>query len=192
MSVYLIATVLGLLGLILMAVLGAAHTASHGHTAHAHGPSGSVKTVQAAGGHASSVPAGLLSLASPRVLLSLALGFGLTGLLLSGWLPALAVLLLAVLGAALFEGLLIRPYWNFLLRFESRPSLSLASAAGGPAWAATDFDRRGAGLVTFELNGETRQMLARQEDAGQPLRRGEALTIGQIDEEANACTVRRS
>jgi len=191
MSVYLVATVLGLLGLILMAVLGVAHTAHHGHAAHAHG---SGKTFQGTHDHAHASPLSttLLSLASPRVLFSLALGFGLTGLLLSGWLPALIVLPLALLGAALFEGLLIRPYWNFLLRFESRPALTLASAAGAPALAATDFDGRGAGLITFELNGETRQMLARQQGAGPPVRRGEALTIDQIDEETNACTVRRS
>jgi len=191
MSVYLFAAVLGLLGLIVMAVLGAAHSAHHAHMP-AHGHSGLPKTFQAGHDHAPPLSTTLLSLASPRVLLSLVLGFGLTGLLLSGWLPAVLVLPLAVLGAALFEGLLIRPYWNFLLRFESRPARTLASVAGTPALAATDFDRHGAGLITFELNGETRQMLARQEGAGQPLRTGEALTIGQVDEAANTCTVSRS
>ncbi|WP_424952630.1 hypothetical protein [Deinococcus sp.] len=134
----------------------------------------------------------LLTLASPRVLLSLALGFGLSGLLLGHLLPALLLLPVAVVGAALFEGLLIRPYWGFLLRFESRPALTLASASGGPAQATTDFDARGAGLITFELNGETRQMLAHVTQPGSPVRRGETLTIDSIDEDANRCTVRRA
>ena len=157
-----------------------AHGPAPGHGAHHASPTS----------HAPEGGAWLLALASPRVLLSLALGFGLSGLLLGPLLPALWRLPAAALGSVLFEGLLIRPYWSFLLRFEALPALSLASAAGGPARAATDFDRRGAGLVTFELNGETRQMLAHLE-GGVPARQGEALTIERIDEASNRCTVRR-
>lgn len=219
MNVYLFATVLGLLGLVLMAVLGGLHTTAgghaHGHAGHTPGHSGAgsphqehagFKALHHGAGHPHGPPAGgaawLLTLASPRVLLSLALGFGLTGLLLAHLLPGVLLLAAAVLGAVLFEGLLIRPYWSFLLRFESRPALTLASVSGGPARAATDFDPHGAGLITFELNGETRQMLAHLKttvpDATAPqarsvtVRRGEALTIESIDEPTNRCTVRRN
>ncbi|WP_407572329.1 hypothetical protein [Deinococcus altitudinis] len=219
MNVYLSATVLGLLGLVLMAVLGSLHGAASGH-AHAHaghapgqpgaqpGAGGSahhghtgLKDLHHGAGHGPPAHGGawLLTLASPRVLLSLALGFGLTGLLLAHLLPGVLLLAAAVLGAVLFEALLIRPYWSFLLRFESRPAQTLASISGGPAQAATDFDTRGAGLITFELNGETRQMLAHlhtvvppTSDASGPVRRGEALTIESIDEPTNRCTVRRT
>ena len=215
MNVYLFATVLGLLGLVLMAVLGSLHGAAsghaHGHAGHApgqsgahsetgaahHGP-GAVRDLHHGAGHspASGSSGWLLTLASPRALFSLALGFGLTGLLLTHVLPAVLLLAAAALGAVLFEALLIRPYWSFLLRFESRPALTLASVSGGPAQAATDFDARGAGLITFELNGETRQMLAHLDApapaAGVSVRRGEALTIESIDERANRCTVRRN
>ncbi len=191
MNVYLFATLLGLLGLIVMAGLGMAHSlgGEHGHSAgqghdpaqpHAHGPPG----------HADA--SWLLSLASPRLLFSLALGFGLSGLLLRSLLPVLLLLPAAIVGALLFEWLLIRPYWQFLLRFESSPSKTLASVAGQPAQAATDFDVRGAGLVVFELNGETRQLLARLQPDGAPVPRGTALTIESIDEPTNSCTVRRS
>lgn len=216
MNVYLFATVLGLLGLVLMAVLGGLHGTggggAHGHAGHTPGYSGAgtahhghtdFKDLHHRAGHGHGAPAGggawLLTLASPRVLFSLALGFGLTGLLLTHVLPGVLLPAAAVLGAVLFEALLIRPYWSFLLRFESRPALTLASVSGGPAQAATDFDTRGAGLITFELNGETRQMLAhlrpvvpQTSNASGPVRRGEALTIESIDEPTNRCTVRRT
>jgi hypothetical protein len=221
MNVYLFATVLGLLGLVLMAVLGGLHGTgsgyAHAHAGHTpgqpgaqpgsggsahHGHTGLKDLHHGAGhGHGPTAQGGawLLTLASPRVLLSLALGFGLTGLLLAHLLPGVLLLAAAVLGAVLFESLLIRPYWSFLLRFESRPALTLASVSGGPAQAATDFDTRGAGLITFELNGETRQMLAhlhpvvpQTSNASGPVRRGEALTIESIDEPTNRCTVRRT
>ena len=218
MNVYLFATVLGLLGLVVMAVLGGLHSAgghAHGHTGHTPGHAGAgsahhgqtgLRDLHHGAGYAHGPVAGgaawLLTLASPRVLLSLALGFGLTGLLLAQLLPGVLLLAAALLGGILFETLLIRPYWSFLLRFESRPALTLASVSGGPAQAATDFDARGAGLISFELNGETRQMLAHLITSGPDaflpqakgvlVRRGEALTIESIDEQSNRCTVRRS
>ncbi|WP_407541888.1 hypothetical protein Q0M94_20640 (plasmid) [Deinococcus radiomollis] len=218
MNVYLFATVLGLLGLVLMAVLGGLHAAggghAHGHAGHTSGHSGAggsahhghngLRDLHHGAGHGPSAggAAWLLTLASPRVLLSLALGFGLTGLLLAHLLPGVLLLAAALLGGFLFEALLMRPYWSFLLRFESRPALTLASVSGGLAQAATDFDARGAGLISFELNGETRQMLAHLNtavaDPSVPqaqsvvVRRGETLTIESIDEPSNRCTVRRN
>jgi translation initiation factor IF-1 len=140
----------------------------------------------------------LLMLTSPRVLLSALTGFGLSGLLLLGLpltasLPGPALLLLAVLGGLAFERLLIQPYWNALMNFQSRPAQSLSSAAFSPADAVTDFDASGHGLIALEFEGEVRQLLAtldhRQRVHGVKVRRGDRLVIESIDEARNRCTV---
>ncbi|WP_425144858.1 hypothetical protein [Deinococcus sp.] len=216
MNLYLSATVLGLAGLLGMAALGLAHGQSpggqspggqspgHHHHAGGHGhaphlgrghPPGSLRAATRAPGQGGGWQA-LLTLTSPRVLLSAVLGFGLSGLLLSAlpWgLPAAALLTLALLGGLAFEHWLILPYWNALLRFQSRPAQSLGSAVQSRAEVVSDFDASGSGLVRFEFEGEVRQLLARLEPGergrGVRLRRGDAVRIEAIDEQRNACTV---
>jgi hypothetical protein len=46
--------------------------------------------------------------------------------------------------------------------------------------------------VMFELNGESRQLLAHFNGPGMAVRRGEALSVESIDEQNNRCTVRRT
>ncbi|GGR33204.1 hypothetical protein [Deinococcus ruber] len=203
MNVYLFSTVLGLAGLFSMAVLGL----SHGHSpgAHSHAPgahSGSAGHAHSGlhlprgGRHPGTRGAWLSTLASPRVLLSLLLGFGLSGLLLTGLplhLPEVLTLPLSAAGSVAFEGLLILPYWNALMRFQSRPARSLGSAVMSRAEAVTDFDRAGSGLVRLEFDGEIRQLLAtleRSEQAqGVQVRRGDTVRVEAIDEQLSACTV---
>ncbi|ULH14117.1 hypothetical protein MF271_02220 (plasmid) [Deinococcus sp. KNUC1210] len=203
MNVYLFATVLGLAGFFSMAVLGLSHGHSPGAHPHAHGghsgPAGHAHSglhLPHGGRHPGTHSAWLSTLASPRVLLSLLLGFGLSGLLLRGLplhLPEILNLLLSAVGGVAFERLLILPYWNALMRFQSRPARSLGSAVMSRAEAVTDFDRTGSGLVRLEFDGEIRQLLAtlgRSEQAqGIQVRRGDTVRVEAIDEQRSACTV---
>lgn len=198
MNIYTSATVIGLAGLIGMAALGL----SHGHSPGGRGHGGRGHAAPPAHGHGSpgrgSHHAGswLLGLTSPRVLLSLVLGFGLSGLLLTSIggasaLPATLILALAILGGLAFERLLILPYWNALMQFQSRPARSLGSAVLGRATAVTDFDASGSGLVVLDFEGEVRQVLATLApgEQGVRVRRGDRLRIEGVDEGRNRCTV---
>ena len=225
MNVYLSATVVGLLGLIGMAALGLAHGHSpggrshgghsynghghshngHGHSGHSshghsnHGPHSAARGHhQASGDSGGSVLGSVLILTSPRLILSVILGFGLIGLLLSAFpltshLPAAMLLALAGAGGVAFNGLLVQPYWNALMNFQSRPALSLGNSGLESADAVTDFDHAGNGLVALEFEGEVRQLLATlapaEQQRGLRVRRGDRLRIESIDEERNRCTV---
>ncbi len=217
MNVYLSATVVGLLGLIGMAALGLAHGHSPGgrsHGGHSHGGhgghghnnhSGHAPHSAAARGHhrasgdiGGSVLSSVLILTSPRLILSVILGFGLIGLLLSAFpltshLPAAALLALAGAGGVAFNGLVVQPYWNALMDFQSRPALSLGNSGLESADAVTDFDHSGSGLVALVFEGEVRQLLATlataEQQQGLRVRRGDRLHILSIDEERNRCTV---
>ena len=221
MNVYLSATVVGLLGLIGMAALGLAHghspggrshgghgSGTHGSGTHGHGENGShghsSHSTAARGHHRASSDTGgsvlssILILTSPRLILSVILGFGLIGLLLSAFpltshLPAATLLGLAGAGGVAFNGLVIQPYWNALMNFQSRPALSLGSSGLESANAVTDFDHSGSGLVALEFEGEVRQLLATLDTAEQQrglrVRRGDKLHIESIDEGRNRCTV---
>jgi translation initiation factor IF-1 len=181
-----------------------AHLAQRGHSLGQHSPGQHGLQRGPHSSHASAHTSqgvwlnSLLMLTSPRVLLSALTGFGLSGLLLTGLtltasLPGVDLLLLAVLGGLGFERLLIQPYWNALMNFQSRPAQSLSSAAFSPADAVTDFDASGNGLIALEFEGEVRQLLAtlgeRQRLHGVRVRRGDRLVIESIDEARNRCTV---
>ncbi len=228
MNVFLYATGFGLLGLTAMAALGLAHGHSPGHAAQGHGTQGHVThgghahglhlpgSGHSGQGHGPALVKGhtphaaatqeqgasylpsLMVLASPRVWLSLLLGFGLIGLLLTGvpftaQLPQVFLLALAGAGGVAFELWLVQPYWNALLRFQSRPALSLGTSVQSRAVAVTDFDRTGSGLVSLEFEGEVRQLLATLEgwdrEKGVRVRRGDPLLIQTVDEARSRCTV---
>jgi hypothetical protein len=122
------------------------------------------------------------------------MGFGAVGLILQNVLPGALLLPVAVLGGALFEFGITRPFWNFLFRFESAPALTLESCIGDKARAATSFDAKGNGLVALELDGQVVQLLGslRREDreAGIRVRAGDPVRIDEVDAERNRCTVR--
>lgn len=215
MDAYTFALALGGAGLAAMAITGAAHMAGHtsGHadaTHDGHGaphapsdnaaPHGAAAPAHehvagdrhdAAGGGARAV---LLSLVSPRVLFSALVGFGLAGSLarpLVGGGPALA--LIAVIGAVIFEGGIVRPLWNFMFRFASRPALTLESALLGEARAATTFNRNGEGIVALEVDGQVVQCLGtlRADDRalGVQVRAGDVLRVEDVDSARQRCTV---
>lgn len=130
--------------------------------------------------------------ASPRVWFSVLVGAGATGLIAKGFLFEPLVAGLAIAGGLAFERLLVGPFWNFLLRFESRPALTLESALYEEVSAETDFDARGEGLVALELDGQIVQLLGRlRSPEGERVRRGARLRIEEIDAGRNRCLVSR-
>ncbi len=180
---FITAMMLGLVGLIGMALLGAA--GGHGHSGHGHSGHGHVGHGHASHhvghGHTPHLNERLLALASPRVIFSLALGFGAVGLVVSSLLPTVLAIVVAVLGGLAFERWLVSPYFQALSAFASKPANNLESTVMGDAQAETDFDASGAGLVSLEMDGQVRQLLGRLEprerDVGLRVRRGERLRV---------------
>jgi hypothetical protein len=220
MDSYTFALVLGGTGLVAMAATGLAHSGSHdgagGHDAggHAHlphadgaGHPGHAAGAHAAGAHAAGAHAAgrtaahhtgglkstLLSLASPRVLFSLLVGFGLTGVVARPLLGGIALLVVAVAGAVVFERALVAPLWRGLFRFASNPATTLEGSLLSEARAASGFDNNGQGLVAVEVDGQIVQCLGtlREDDLalGVRVRAGDVLRVEQVDAARSRCTV---
>ena len=210
MGPYAFCLALGVTGLAAMALLGFSHGSHHGgqHGGHSgHGPLGHGGHGGHAGhgaahhghevgqghGHAGDSLGRVFALLSPRVLFSVLVGFGATGLLVRPYLIAPLTLAAAVLGGLAFERLLVRPIWNLLFRFESRQAITLESAILEEARAVADFDARGQGLIQLELDGQILQLLgtltADERAAGLRVRSGALLRIEDVDAVRNRCTV---
>jgi hypothetical protein len=134
-----------------------------------------------------------LALMSPRFLFSVAMGAGLTGLLLRDVIHGAVLPLVATGGGLAFERFIVSPLWDSLMRFGSEPALTLESCAGSEAVAVTAFDRDGLGIVAVELDGQLVQLLATlaQNDRARvsPVRAGARLRIDDVDAARNRCTV---
>ena len=159
---------------------GAAHNTTHGGN-----------TARSEGVTASNA---LLSIMSPRVLFSVCLGLGTTGLLLRNTIGSgLPLFAAALVGGILFERLLVTPIWNFTFRFASNPALTLESALMGEATAVTRFDANGQGLIAIEVDGHLVQLLGTlQKTDIPPLGRvqvGARLRVEDVDSARNRCTV---
>jgi hypothetical protein len=179
------------------------HAGHTGHVAHA-GPAGNHghdaaphHTRDGATGDAHGLTsAALWTLASPRVLFSVLLGFGATGMIFRGLLGSVGsafLLPLAIVGGIAFERLAVRPLLAFLFGFASTPALTLDSTLLDEARAASGFDANGEGLVALELDGQVVQVLGmlRSEDRalGVRVRAGDRLRIEDVDGERHRCTV---
>jgi hypothetical protein len=156
--------------------------------AHAH-EAGGLQT-----SHTSSVMNGATWLLStPRILFSVMLGLGATGLALGSLLGGVALAGAAVAGGLVFERLVITPIWNVAMRFESTPSNTLESTLMDEATAVTSFNHDGEGIVSIELNGQVIQILAklRPDDRllGAGVRAGQRVRIESVDSARNRCTV---
>ncbi len=211
LDIYRFCLLAGVIGIACMGLLGVGHL-SLGHGAHhsndfgdGHAP-GSIPGHGMHAGHGANGRAGaasgnasifsiFLGLLSPRVLFSLSLGFGLSGTLLKYLLAVEpARLLLALCGAALFEGFFVRPLWNLAFRFASNPARTLENAQFEEGRAVTDFDASGHGLIAIDLDGQVMQVLGvlkADERGGARVRTGEKLLIEEIDTARNRCTVSR-
>src|SRR4029078_2080424 len=143
-------------------VHGAHVHAGHGHAAHghagnahaAHDDAGHAVPTDAphtpAGGRTGGMAESLLSLMSPRLLFSVCLGLGTTGLVLRQMLGGPFLFAAALVGGILFERVLVTPIWNFAFRFESAPALTLEHTMGSEAKAVTTFDADGQGLIAVD------------------------------------------
>lgn len=204
MDLYLTAFALGAVGLIAMAFSGlgrhsrggaAPHAnASHGHAGHAQGGHGTGAHTHAAG-HTSHAPASsrFLSMMSPRVLFSVALGLGTAGLALKPVLGGPILFAAALTAGIVFERFLVTPLWNFLFRFASTPALTLESAVSDEARAVTSFDANGQGLIAVELDGQSVQLLGTLQRADRDMHvrvpAGARLRIEEVDSARNRCIV---
>jgi len=178
------------------------HGVAHGATHHSVGQSGGKSVAQypiaSSGGelhHVSGWRSHLWSWLSPRVMFNFLVGFGATGLIVERLVGPFLALPIALAGGVAFESFIVRPIFNSLFRFESRPAQTLESALMSEARAVTGFDANGNGLISLELGGELVQVLGTQlrEDraAGVRIRAGDAVRIEDVDGARNRCTVSR-
>jgi len=216
MNIYQFSLYLGFTGLASMAVMGVSsagghagthvggHGGSHGVGAHghgaAHGGGHSAAHGHAHGSHhghsqhsVSSRLSPLMSFLSPRVFFSVALGFGAAGILGRKHIVEPWMLILALVCGLAFELVLFRPMWNLIFRFASAPARTLESAVAEEAIAVTSFDANGNGLVSIDLDGQVRQILAHLSlDARQSstrVRTGDRLFVEDVDLQKNSCIV---
>jgi hypothetical protein len=195
MDLYLVSLATGAIGLGAMAFGGLSHGGHAGH-AHVHGGHGGHTGMHAAHGGARHLPTSggfrWTSLLSPRVLFSVLVGFGASGLVAAP-LGEPFRLALAIAGGLAFETFLVAPLWRFLFRFESRPAATLESAIEDNAKAVTGFDVNGNGLVAIDVDGQLVQLLATldpdERSRGVKVRRGDLVRIASIDAERGRCTV---
>lgn len=203
MDLYISSMLLGVIGLGAMAISGFGHQGHGGH-GHGHGDAGHFHAGHghagdAHGGHSHNDHAGssnpLWALMSPRLLFSLALGFGLAGQTFARMMPGKFLeMVAAFIGAIAFEAILMRPVWNLIMKFESGPALTLESSVDDEATAVTAFDANGQGIVSLELDGQVVQVLATltsgDRDLGVRVRAGQRVRIEDVDPNRNQCTVR--
>jgi hypothetical protein len=206
MDVYAFALALGAAGLAAMTFLGFQHGHTPGHHGGSHhtGHSGGDHPVGDHSGH-SHDPSGQhhhgngstrwALFLSPRIWFSVLVGFGATGLLLQHHITGLILLGLALLGGIAFEGLLMRPLWSLVSRFESEPAMTLETGVMDDAEAVTGFNRQGEGLVRLDLDGQVVQLLgvltADERTAGVRVAAGDRLLVEAVDPARQRCTVSR-
>jgi hypothetical protein len=208
MDLYIFCLVLGAAGMAAMAFLGFTTSHSGGHHGHdtighgVHG-TGASHSIGATHGHSIASSHGIAhgtgtrawSWLSPRVLFNVLVGFGATGLIVERLVGPFLALPIALIGGIAFESVVVRPIFNSLFRFESRPAQTLESALMSEGRAVTGFDANGNGLISLELGGEVVQVLGIQlneeRQAGVRIRAGDIVRIEEVDDMRNRCTVSR-
>lgn len=171
-----------------------------GHAGHAHCAQGHDQAQQADGdadGDAGTALAALvwvLPLLSPLNWFSWMVGAGAAGSLAAP-VPEPFRAAIAVAGAAAFNGLVVKPIWNFIFGFTSRPARNLEGCLAQEVEAVTAFDEKGVGLVRVTIDGHSEDVLARLENPELSLgrvRRGDRLRIEDVDPHTNSCRVSRA
>ena len=194
MTAYTIALTIGAVGLATMALGGVGRHGAHSHGGHAHGLKVNLRARGARAGRSTRDATSMLAaLVSPRVLFSLFVGFGATGVVLGNVLAGPALAASAILGAFGFERLLVAPMWRSMMRFAAEPARTLESCIADEVEAVTAFDHDGNGLVAVELDGQVTHVLARlrpeDRSAGAVVHAGDKLRIEDVDPQHNRCTV---
>lgn len=136
----------------------------------------------------------LSSWLSPRVLFTLSLGIGATGLLLEPIISnEIARALVSIVGGLFLEKALVAPLWELLMRFGSAPARTLESAVLEEAVALTAFDSHGCGLVSITLGGHEMRALARLKpntDLPPPrVKSGDVLIVESVNAARGQCVV---
>jgi hypothetical protein len=183
---FLSSMILGLVGLLAMTALGLGHgSGGHGHSSHGHSDS-THHGHDHDSGPSSNSSTKWLALISPRVIFSLALGFGAVGLVAEKFVILALSIPVAIIGAIALERILIQPYWKLMMRFASKPAQNLERAAFSQAKAVMDFDSSGSGLIELELDGQVRQVPGTLK-SGQQARvtRGKTLRIESVNDAGN-------
>ncbi|BCM92741.1 hypothetical protein IAD21_04623 [Abditibacteriota bacterium] len=166
--------------------------AANGHGAHQHGHHSHGREH---GGHHEggfNLKTAVLSWLSPRVLLTMSMGIGATGVLVANTLPDEPLRGLASLaGGVALEKLIVSPLWNVLTRFASKPARTLDSAVLEEATAITGFDASGCGLVSINLDGHEMRLLGRlaPEHKQERVRTGDTLIVESVDGARGQCVV---
>jgi hypothetical protein len=184
MDLYLVSLATGAVGLGIMGIGGLSHGSHAGHSHAGHGHPGH--------GHAGQAQARWTTLLSPRVLFSLMVGFGAGGIVAAP-LGEPWQLGAGILGATIFETMIVGPLWRFLFRFESRAATTLESSIEDEARAVTGFDVNGCGLVAVDVDGQVVQLLATlapdERARGTRIRSGDMVRIAEVDAARGCCTV---
>ena len=131
---------------------------------------------------------------SPRVLFTMSLGIGATGLLAEPFISSPILLAVSALAGGLFlEKAIVAPLWELLMRFGSAPARTLESAVLEEAVALTAFDSTGCGLVSITLDGHEMRALARLkpgENLPPPrVKSGDILIVESVDAARGQCVV---
>jgi hypothetical protein len=219
--VFLLLLVIGLTGLVVMALpafMGQAHgghghplSGHHGHAlGHPHAPAANVGhhqvgEVQAAHGAQAVFPAAATVLAagsrrmrfipSPRTvcsLLALYGGFG-NALERAFHLSALLAAALALIPTVLVDRFAVTPLWNLLFRFHAQPSSPLDELIYSEARAVVTF-RNGRGLISTVRDGRAIQLMGELPHAARGVEQvnvGDLLRIEGVDVRRERVTVTR-
>lgn len=206
MYVYDLLLLVGGIGFLAIALLGMSHdVVGHGHSlGHSHGPlathghgHGHLGKLHLPKGSKSAERQGSpwLMLLSPVDLFSLALGAGLTGVLLRTVLSPSLLVWAAVAGALTLDFLVIKPMFSLAMKFVTKPSEGLEGTVKVMGEAVTKFDSRGQGIVRLELDGQIIQLLAdldtAERELGESVAKGDTVVVVAVDGKRNRCTVSR-
>ena len=175
----------GALGFLALVSLGTFHGTKghgrHGRHGHHHGNFGKFGRAK------------MLLAISPIDIFAVSLGTGATGLLLPHSLSSTMILILAIVVGLAFDLVLLKPAFNFALRFASTPSDGLEGTIAKFATSVSNFDSSGRGLVSIIIDAEEKHLLATLEesDRATPVRKGDQLIVTGVDAKRNSCSVAR-
>jgi len=136
-----------------------------------------------------------LSLIAPLDIFSMCLGAGAAGIAFKRVMSPDLLIWGALVGALVFNFVIIKPIMANLLRFSSRPSDGLEGMVSQVGTAATNFDSAGKGLVQISMDGQITQLLATMEadevKHGTQVKKGDTVLIVEVDAVKNTCRVTR-
>jgi hypothetical protein len=189
---YQILLIVGFLGLLIQAGLGALH-GNDGHTGHVEGHAGHADTHVGHDGHVDShvdshdLPS-FLMLFSPLRLFAFCLGMGATGLLLGHLLTGALLFIVAATGGVGFYLAIVKPLFALVFKFVSKPAENLGKTVGKDAVADSRFDAKGRGIITMTVDGQQVRLLATL-DKPEEVKKGEKVVIVAVNGTAGTCQV---